>query len=558
MESEIPLPHIPDDATPAQALMAALGYLRQTVTHDVDAAVRAALPRVPAIPDTNRVSGGGSGQASELTDSRSRRMIYGAPRIPPPLPWSGDNAKEAHASAWWNTLENYARLYDHDMIDALPNFFTGKASNWYTQLCVAFPRLTWEETRMKFLDVYDPYHEHKADNMRERLLSNKVQITSTVTIYAQIFQTSVREAGGMGEMDQIILFRKGLTAPIELKCRTDTVGNPFKSVSQIIQHAMAMERQIVEASNISDELSVAQIEQNELSAAQMQRQKSQQWQSRDHNGNGKRPAFPPPPQREHEEGEADSLVLGPPPPCPPPLEILTANAVCLLAPEDSAHFSARLSGCEGRVLIDSGACSVFVNQKYLIANGIATFEGTPVKVRVADGSLAITNLRCDFVLDLGQHRSRVRAHVLPDLGSDDTAALLGRSWMKQAGCMVGYEGPRLRACMHTLKRGTVSIDSDRIPSVPHSSLELVTYCLARVADASTTPGLLSIKKLRKLLRRTRDLNAFEVTVRSLDEDDDRLIEILEAARADLHTASRNGRAVQGFETYFATVFTESN
>eukprot|EP00798_Chlamydomonas_sp_ICE-L_P011736 gene11736-34464_t len=231
MESEIPLPHIPDDATPAQALMAALGYLRQTVTHDVDAAVRAALPRVPASPDTNRVSGGGSGQASELTDSRSRRMIYGAPRIPPPLPWSGDNAKEAHASAWWNTLENYARLYDHDMIDALPNFFTGKASNWYTQLCVAFPRLTWEETRMEFLDVYDPYHEHKADNMRERLLSNKVQMTSTVTIYAQIFQTSVREAGGMGEMDQIILFR----------------------------------------------------------------QKSQQWQSRDRNGNGKRPAFPPPP-----------------------------------------------------------------------------------------------------------------------------------------------------------------------------------------------------------------------------------------------------------------------
>eukprot|EP00798_Chlamydomonas_sp_ICE-L_P004813 gene4813-34569_t len=79
-----------------------------------------------------------------------------------------------------------------------------------------------------------------------------------------------------------------------------------------------------------------------------------------------------------------------------------------------------------------------------------------------------------------------------------------------------------------------------------------------VADASTTPGLLSIKKLRKLLRRTRDLNAFEVTVRSLDEDDDRLIEILEAARADLHTASRNGRAVHGFETDFATVFTESN
>eukprot|EP00798_Chlamydomonas_sp_ICE-L_P026732 gene26732-4299_t len=79
-----------------------------------------------------------------------------------------------------------------------------------------------------------------------------------------------------------------------------------------------------------------------------------------------------------------------------------------------------------------------------------------------------------------------------------------------------------------------------------------------VGDASTTPGLLSIKKLRKLLRRTQDLNAFEVTVRSLDEDDDRLIEILEAARADLHPASRNGRAVQGFETDFATVFTESN
>eukprot|EP00798_Chlamydomonas_sp_ICE-L_P010360 gene10360-8299_t len=225
--------------------------------------------------------------------------------------------------------------------------------------------------------------------------------------------------------------------------------------------------------------------------------------------------------------------------------------------EDSAHFSACLSGCEGRVLIDSGAFSVFVNQKYLIANGIATFEGTPVKVRVADGSLAITNLRCDFVLDLGQHRSRVRAYVLPDLGSDDTAALLGRSWMKQAGCMVGYEGPRLRACMHTLKRGTVSIDSDRIPSVPHSSLELVTYCLARVADASTTPGLLSIKKLRKLLRRTRDLNAFEVTVRSLDEDDDRLIEILEAARADLHTASRNGRAMGGQDGWLMCMFCEA-
>eukprot|EP00798_Chlamydomonas_sp_ICE-L_P019306 gene19306-25954_t len=399
MESEIPLPHIPDDATPAQALMAALGYLRQTVTHDVDAAVRAALPRVPASPDTNRVSGGGSGQASELTDSRSRRMIYGAPRIPPPLPWSGDNAKEAHASAWWNTLENYARLYDHDMIDALPNFFTGKASNWYTQLC-------------------------------------------------------------------------------------------------IIQHAMAMERQIVGASNISDELSVAQIEKNELSAAQMQRQKSQQWQSRDRNGNGKRPAFPPPPHANMKREKQTHLSW------------VTAKG--WTGPNNRPHT---------QETIDK-----------------ATANDLCFRIR------AHCQVRLSRVHPCQDPHRRVRP---PDLGSDDTAALLGRSWMKQAGCMVGYEGPRLRACMHTLKRGTVSIDSDRIPSVPHSSLELVTYCLARVADASTTPGLLSIKKLRKLLRRTRDLNAFEVTVRSLDEDDDRLIEILEAARADLHTASRNGRANTG-------------
>eukprot|EP00798_Chlamydomonas_sp_ICE-L_P027934 gene27934-12056_t len=60
-------------------------------------------------------------------------------------------------------------------------------------------------------------------------------------------------------------------------------------------------------------------------------------------------------------------------------------------------------------------------------------------------------------------------------------------------------------------------------STGHKQGELVTYCVARVADAYTTPGLLSIKKLLKLLRRKRDLNAFEVTVRSLDDDDDRLI-----------------------------------
>jgi len=184
-------------------------------------------------------------------------------------------------------------------------------------------------------------------------------------------------------------------------------------------------------------------------------------------------------------------------------------------------------------------------------------------VRVADGSQVLTTTRTSFVLNLGKHRSEIKsAYVLPTLGPG-TTALLGRSWMMQTGCCIGFEETRLRASFKIAKkhkrRVAVELYSTRLESEPLSIKELVAYTLARIEFFDTaqrkTPGVLSNRALKKFIRKSKQkLNCFEVLVTSVDQDDDAFTIRVTAAQANTVQQTKHERIISGCETDFKKVF----
>eukprot|EP00798_Chlamydomonas_sp_ICE-L_P026126 gene26126-biopygen20617 len=232
------------------------------------------------------------------------------------------------------------------------------------------------------------------------------------------------------------------------------------------------------------------------------------------------------------------------------------------APWDMASITA----ARVKNLCYNGADAVFVSAKFLATEGFATYAGSPVYVRVADGSTVLTTTRADFTLDLGKHRSKVKgAYVLPTLGPT-TTALLGRSWMLQSRVCLSFETTRMKATLRTPRKtdqNTVELYSTRLESTPYSIPELVAYTLAKTALFDSvvchSPGLMTNQTLKRWVRRQKqNLTCFEVVVAQLDDSDDAFVLNARTAQIDPDRTTRRDQIVLNCEKDFAKAFSTAD
>eukprot|EP00798_Chlamydomonas_sp_ICE-L_P001921 gene1921-biopygen14744 len=397
--------------------------------------------------------------------------------------------------------------------------------------------------------------------------------------YRLVFLTEVRIAGGLDLKSQLVLFRLGLKPTIECRCRSHptNIGGRFDTLDQLIDLA----------SKVEDRLSTIALpsltpETSALATQSHAKVPSTQAHGRPRptggpEGDSKRQRAPSSdfcPVYTEEEKSARSLAIatkrgwkqsnG----APWDMACITAARVKNLCYKcGTTDLLCPLPhGVKGKVLIDSGADAVFVSAKFLATEGFATYAGSPVYVRVADGSTVLTTTRADFTLDLGKHRSKVKgAYVLPTLGPT-TTALLGRSWMLQSRVCLSFETTRMKATLRTPRKtdqNTVELYSTRLESTPYSIPELVAYTLAKTALFDSvvchSPGLMTNQTLKRWVRRQKqNLTCFEVVVTQLDDSDDAFVLNARTAQIDPDRMTRRDQIVLNCEKDFAKAFSTAD
>eukprot|EP00798_Chlamydomonas_sp_ICE-L_P020236 gene20236-biopygen29026 len=422
----------------------------------------------------------------------------------------------------------------------------------------------------------------------ETLMAQMASVIATDSVrhYAQVFLTEVRIAGGLDLKSQLVLFRLGLKPTIECRCRshpTQYWGPTLRCRAPRLTAGRGptggpegdSKRQRAPSSDFCPVYT-----EEEKSARSLAIATKRGWKQ----SNGA-----PWDMASITAARVKNLCYKPISfaPCltvpvkyhrwslrlhyhhPPPIPCISACATSTVhADQDTALFDATLSGVKGKVLIDSGADAVFVSAKFLATEGFATYAGSPVYVRVADGSTVLTTTRADFTLDLGKHRSKVKgAYVLPTLGPT-TTALLGRSWMLQSRVCLSFETTRMKtpATLRTPQKtdqNTVELYSSRLESTPYSIPELVAYTLAKTALFDSvvchSPGLMTNQTLKRWVQRQKqNLTRFEGVVIQLDDSDDAFVLNARTAQIDLDRTPRRYQIVMNCERDFAKAFSTAD
>eukprot|EP00798_Chlamydomonas_sp_ICE-L_P020754 gene20754-biopygen29503 len=545
-----------------------------------------------------------------------------------PCLWTGtDDKKLPRGKVWWHTLNLFCEVNEMKDTKFLACFFGGTASDWFFHLCndPARPHeLTWEEAETAFLSYFDPKYGNDDLVATQRLHSHAITQTDSVRHYAQVFLTEVRIAGGLDLKSQLVLFRLGLKPTIECRCRSHptNIGGRFDTLDQLIDLASKVEDRLstIALPSLTPETSALATQshakvpstqahgrprptggpegdskrqrapssdfrpvctEEEKSARSLAIATKRGWKQS--NGApwdmasitaarvknlcykcGTTDLLCPLP---HGPSEVPSMVFPTALPPPPPIPCISACATSTVhADQDTALFDATLSGVKGKVLIDSGADAVFVSAKFLATEGFATYAGSPVYVRVADGSTVLTTTRADFTLDLGKHRSKVKgAYVLPTLGPT-TTTLLGRSWMLKSRVCLSFETTRMKATLRTPRKtdqNTVELYSTRLESTLYSIPELVAYTLAKTALFDSvvchSPGLMTNQTLKRWVRRQKqNLTCFEVVVTQLDDSDDAFVLNARTAQIDPDRTTRRDQIVLNCEKDFAKAFSTAD
>eukprot|EP00798_Chlamydomonas_sp_ICE-L_P018022 gene18022-biopygen26971 len=545
-----------------------------------------------------------------------------------PCLWTGtDDKKLPRGKVWWHTLNLFCEVNEMKDTKFLACFFGATASDWFFHLCndPARPHeLTWEEAETAFLSYFDPQYGNDDLVATQRLHSHAITQIDSVRHYAQVFLTEVRIAGGLDLKSQLVLFRLGLKPTIECRCRSHptNIGGRFDMLDQLIDLASKVEDRLstIALPSLTPETSALATQfhakvpstqahgrprptggpegdskrqrapssdfrpvytEEEKSARSLAIATKRGWKQS--NGApwdmasitaarvknlcykcGTTDLLCPLP---HGPSEVPSMVFPTALPPPPPIPCISACATSTVhADQDTALFDATLSGVKGKVLIDSGADAAFVSARFLTTEGFATYAGSPVYVRVADGSTVLTTTRADFTVDLGKHRSKVKgAYVLPTLGPT-TTALLGRSWMLQSRVCLSFETTSMKATLRTPRKtdqNTVELYSTRLESTPYSIPELVAYTLAKTALFDSvvchSPGLMTNQTLKRWVRRQKqNLTCFEVVVTQLDDSDDAFVLNARAAQIDPDRTNRRDQIVLHCEKDFAKAFSTAD
>jgi hypothetical protein len=164
--------------------------------------------------------------------------------------WDG---KTSSALSAWEMLNDFASKawpgQSNMLHSVLLSFLKLKpeAVTWATQMLKAFRdknhrEPTDTEIHDAFFARWDIEVRPRSMVAMEDLLLGKVTMKASVSEYAGRFDDTVIRAGGMPDVQQLLLFRKGLSAQLQPRSLTDPVGQEFTSYLAMKTHILGVER----------------------------------------------------------------------------------------------------------------------------------------------------------------------------------------------------------------------------------------------------------------------------------------------------------------------------
>ncbi|NCU37174.1 retroviral-like aspartic protease, partial [Candidatus Falkowbacteria bacterium] len=102
---------------------------------------------------------------------------------------------------------------------------------------------------------------------------------------------------------------------------------------------------------------------------------------------------------------------------------------------DSFVFTARFAGQAVKVMMDSGASDVFIAQSCVRTHKFAVSAPTLTHASTADGTPVKLAGACKGQLVLGDSRTHIQAHVMPDM-MQGVDIILGMTWLQKHGAVL--------------------------------------------------------------------------------------------------------------------------
>ena len=159
----------------------------------------------------------------------------------------------------------------------------------------------------------------------------------------------------------------------------------------------------------------------------------------------------------HEFAEGESIFISPsltdqtPDPTPCPIKVFydpPCTKQCLGVGIDIAEFDAVVNGARTTAAMDSAASDCFVTASAVHRIGLIQNPCPIFKVQVANGPPVMIRTVCTLQVRIQDHKSVVRAYVLPD-GLSTVDLLLGRTWLGEYRANLDFSPKHVWARLHT-------------------------------------------------------------------------------------------------------------
>ena len=221
----------------------------------------------------------------------------------------------------------------------------------------------------------------------------------------------------------------------------------------------------------------------------------------------------------------------------PPAPTLVCNTCSAL----EACFVVKANGARSRAMLDTGAKRSFVTMDYVTRTGSVRTHCEALGVQVANGDTLVVDTMCKIALRMGTthtHKSYVYAYVLPK-GISDVDIILGEDWLLEHDVSVQYNSstsPTVSARLRN-RQGYITVPAQG-ESQPGESTpaDVMAYVTDVLYNHSTVP-LLSINRLRRVVRKHADAHAFTVLVRAVPGEDNPTISCASVDTGDTHRST---------------------
>ena len=185
-------------------------------------------------------------------------------------------------------------------------------------------------------------------------------------------------------------------------------------------------------------------------------------------------------------------------PCSPDKFAAVCNVSGIMDQPLTMMYDGSISGKSAKVLVDSGASHVFIDQDFVQHNRIHVRQSSVGWVRVGNNGLVKLQGECTVRLQLGAYKATVTALVMPTV-IPGVNVLLGDQWLTRSGGVLDYE----QRCL-SVKKGDHRVTIQACKTLNEQDVSpdgIIAYVCSRLYEASGTMEVYNMRRAKRAIRK---------------------------------------------------------